>query len=454
MSMQSINPATGEVIREFETLTDAEVERALETAEERAREWRTVSFDRRSELLRRAAGVLRDDQDRWARLMTEEMGKPIAQARAEVEKCAWVCDFYADNAEGFLEPTSVDTDASRSGVRFDPIGAVLAVMPWNFPFWQVFRFAAPALMAGNVGLLKHASNVSGCSLAIEEVFRRAGFPEGCFQSLLIESDAVADVIASDVVKAVTLTGSERAGRAVAAQAGKHLKKTVLELGGSDPFIVLDDVDVQEVAEHATRGRTQNNGQSCIAAKRFLVAESIADDFVEAFCSRLESLNVGDPMDEANDLGPLAREDILEDLHDQVARSVEEGAKLVTGGGRLNGTGFYYTPTLLDAVSPGMAAFDEETFGPLAAVARVADEAEAVELANHTRFGLGASIWSGDPERAAELVPRIDAGCVFVNGIVKSDPRLPFGGVKASGYGRELASYGIREFVNEKTYWVG
>ena len=452
--MQSITPANGEVIRQFDEPTLDEVDGLVERAAERFEEWREVSLERRRELMAAAAAVLRDDQERWARLMTEEMGKPIAQGRAEVEKCAWVADYYAEHARGFLEPEPAETDASRSMVRFDPLGVVLAIMPWNFPFWQVFRFAAPTLMAGNVGLLKHAANVSGCALAIEEIFRRAGFPDGVFTSLLIGSDAVADVIAHDAVRAVTLTGSERAGRAVAAAAGEHLKKTVLELGGSDPFIVLDDADPDEVARTAAGARTINSGQSCIAAKRFIVAESLAERFTAALAAAMEDLVVGDPMDEATEVGPMAREDLLQDLHDQVARSVEEGAKLVTGGGRLNGHGYFYTPTVLAGVEPGMAAFDEETFGPVAAVSTARDDDHAVELANRSRYGLGASLWSGDAERAAALVPRVEAGCVFVNGIVKSDPRLPFGGVKASGYGRELARFGIREFVNTKTVWIG
>jgi succinate-semialdehyde dehydrogenase/glutarate-semialdehyde dehydrogenase len=385
--------------------------------------------------------------------MTEEMGKPIAAAESEVDKCAWVCDYYAEHAAAFLSPEASATDAARSFVRFDPIGPVLAIMPWNFPFWQHFRFAAPAVMAGNVGVLKHASNVPGCALAIEDLFRRAGFPEGVMTTLLVPSARTAELIARPEIKAVTLTGSEAAGREVAAQAGRHLKKTVLELGGSDPFIVLDDADPIAAAEQAARARTINSGQSCIAAKRFLVEEAVADRFEAEFVRRMEALRVGDPMDRETEVGPLAREDLLTALDDQVSRSVAAGARLATGGRRLDRKGWFYPPTVLLGVRPGMPAFDEETFGPVAAVTRARDAAEAIELANRSRFGLGASIWTGDPARAEDLAREIEAGSVFVNGMVKSDPRLPFGGVKSSGYGRELAAFGIREFVNIKTVWI-
>ncbi len=460
MTIRSINPATGEVVKEYEAHDAAAVERALESAAEAFPAWRERSFAERAEVVRGAAKVLEERQDEWAELMTREMGKPIAQARSEVEKCGWVCEYFADEAEGFLAPESIGTDASRSGVRYDPIGPVLAVMPWNFPFWQVFRFAAPALMAGNVGLLKHADNVSGCCLAIEEIFREAGLPDGCWTSLLIGHEQVEAMIGHDTIRAVTLTGSVRAGKAVAATAGEHLKKTVLELGGSDPFIVLEDSDPDWAAEHATKGRTINSGESCIAAKRFLPVGDVAQAFEDAFVRHMEALKVGDPMDPETEIGPMAREDLLDDLHDQKERTVKAGATCRTGGKRIDpmnrpggGKGHFYAPTVLTGVEPGMAAFDEETFGPLAAVTRARDADHAVELANRSDYGLGASVWGSDTEAAEALVPRIDSGCLFVNGIVKSDPRLPFGGVKHSGYGRELAAFGIREFVNVKSYWV-
>lgn len=453
MSIEVINPATEEVVRTVEEHDDDHIETALARAEKAARSWKTTPFAERTEVLRAAARDLKERSDEHARLMVTEMGKPLAAARSEAEKCAWVCEYYADHAEEFLAPEPRETDASSSFVRFDPIGPVLAVMPWNFPYWQVFRFAAPAIAAGNVGLLKHASNVPGCSEAIAEIFRRAGAPEGVFQSLLIPSEKVEGVIGDERVRAVTLTGSEPAGRAVAKQAGAALKKTVLELGGSDAFVVLEDADIDRAAKQAAKARTINSGQSCIAAKRFLVVRSVADRFEKALVREMESLKVGDPMDEANDLGPLAREDLLDDLHDQVERSVEAGAVLATGGKRLDRTGYYYAPTVLTSVEPGMAAFDEETFGPAAAVVRADDADHAVELANLSPYGLGGSVWTGNAERGKELAARIEAGCVFVNEIVKSDPRMPFGGIKNSGYGRELSAFGIREFVNIKTVWV-
>jgi len=386
--------------------------------------------------------------------MTREMGKPITAAEGEAEKCAWVCDFYSKNAERFLSPEDAETDAAHSFVRYDPIGPVLAVMPWNFPFWQVFRFAAPALMAGNVGLLKHASNVPGCALAIESVFTKAGFPMGAFQTLLVGSKVVEGIIRHPAVRAVTLTGSDPAGRAVASQAGAALKKTVLELGGSDPFIVLADADAEAVASKAAVARTINNGQSCIAAKRFIVEDAVADRFEAAFVKAMAALKVGDPSEKDTDVGPLARRDLMDDLQSQVDRSVRAGAKLALGGKPLEGTGYFYPPTVLTHVEPGMAAFEEETFGPVASVTRAKNTDHALALANASDFGLGASLWTGDPARGEALAAEVEAGAVFVNGIVKSDPRLPFGGVKLSGYGRELSAFGIREFVNIKTVWVG
>jgi succinate-semialdehyde dehydrogenase/glutarate-semialdehyde dehydrogenase len=454
MVLESRNPATGEVAETFPELDGDQIDRALQKAQSAWHSWRSCSFAERGERLRRAGALLRERKHEYGSLMAREMGKPITEGEAEAEKCAWVCEYYAENAESQLAPERIATDAAKSYVRFDPLGPILAVMPWNFPFWQVFRFAAPSLMAGNVGLLKHASNVPRCSLAIEELLLEAGFPAGVFQSLLISSPGVEKVLSSPIVKAATLTGSEKAGIAIASLAGRLLKKTVLELGGSDPFLVLDDVDVPHVAGWAARARTVNSGQSCIAAKRFLVQESIADRFVEAFRTELERLPVGDPMDAGTRVGPLARDDLRRDLHAQVTRSVELGATLVTGGKALDRPGYYYAPTLLDHVGQGMPAFEEETFGPVAAVIRIASAEEGVRLANASPYGLGASIWSGDPERAELLAPYLESGCVFINGMVKSDPRLPFGGVKLSGYGRELASYGIKEFVNIKSVWVG
>lgn len=454
MTLESINPANETLLERFEELDPAGLASALRRSEEAFTQWRESSFASRAEVLKAAATELRKEKTAHGRQMALEMGKPLGQGEAEAEKCAWVCDFYAENAETFLSPESIPTDAARSYVRFDPLGPVLAVMPWNFPYWQVFRFAAPALMAGNAGLLKHASNVPRCALNIEAIFARAGLPDAVFQTLLVSSRNAGELVAQKEIRAVTLTGSEEAGRRIAEQAGRHLKKTVLELGGSDPFVVLDDVDVEAVAKAAATARMINAGQSCIAAKRFIVIDRIANRFVEAFAAALAALEVGDPLDPATDVGPLAREDLVTDLDEQVRATVAAGARLVLGGRRIEGPGFYYSPTLLDAVEPGMVAADDETFGPAAAVLRVASDAEAVALANRSRFGLGASVWSGDPDRAEALVPRIEAGCVFVNGIVKSDPRLPFGGVKDSGYGRELASFGIREFVNVKSAWIG
>jgi succinate-semialdehyde dehydrogenase/glutarate-semialdehyde dehydrogenase len=451
--MKAINPATGETIQDHPEHDAAEVARRLAAAERAFESWRRTSFAERSTLMRAAGAELRARLAHHARLMTLEMGKPIAAAEAEAEKCAGCCDFFAEHAERFLAQETIASDAGSSFVRYEPLGPVLALMPWNFPFWQVIRFAAPALMAGNVGLLKHAANVPGCALAIEEIFARAGFPPGVMTTLMIGSRAVAPVIAHPSVRAVTLTGSEEAGKSVAAAAGAALKKTVLELGGSDPFLVLADVDLAEVAPAAAKARTINSGQSCIAAKRFIVEEKIASEFEAALVAAMEKLRVGDPSDRANDVGPLARDDLRDQLHDQVERSTRAGARLLTGGRKLPGRGFFYAPTVLANVTPGMAAFDEETFGPVAAVVRARDADECVALANRSRFGLGASLWTRDTRRGERLAAGIEAGQVFVNGIVKSDPRLPFGGVKFSGYGRELSRAGIHEFVNIKTYWI-
>ena len=452
--MRSVNPATGAVWGTFGPDSPAQVESKIERAAAVFRDYRRTPFGERARLMLRAAEILERGQDRFSRLMTSEMGKTIRSAREETAKCAWACRYYAENAELLLAEERIATGAALSYVLYQPLGPVLAVMPWNFPFWQVFRFAAPALMAGNVGLLKHASNVPQCALAIEAIFVEAGFPEGAFQTLLIGPGEVARVIADERIKAVTLTGSEPAGRQVAAEAGRRLKKTVLELGGSDPFIVMPGADLDAAVRTAVRARTVNNGQSCIAAKRFLIAEPVADDFERAFVRAMESLRVGDPMDEATELGPLTTAEILDALEDQVRRSVEAGARVLTGGKRLDRPGNYYAPTVLAGVPETAPAACEELFGPVASLFRFRTVADAIRLANATPFGLGASVWTNDETERAQFIDEIDAGMVFVNGMVASDPRLPFGGVKHSGYGRELGAHGIREFVNIKTVWIG
>ena len=452
--MEAINPATGEQIGSYEEHTDDEIDRTLETATETFEEWRDRPLREREELLASAADVLRENKQRYAETMTKEMGKPISQAVGEVEKCAWACDHYAEYAGSYLEAEQFPSPPGTE-VRtvHDPLGPVLAVMPWNFPFWQVIRFAAPYLTAGNVGVLKHASNVPGCAMALEEVFEEAGYPEGAFQTLLVGSDRMDDVIADDRIRAATLTGSGPAGRAVAETAGRHLKKTVLELGGSDPFIVLDDADLDSAVETGVVARTLNGGQSCIAAKRFVLHDAIAEEFTDRLVAEFEDLRVGDPMDEDTDVGPQADPDLMADLHEQVEASVEAGATVLTGGEPLDRDGAYYPPTVLTDIPRGCPADTEETFGPVAAVYTVDDEEEAIELANATRFGLGASLWTEDRDRGRRLARGIDAGCVYINELTKSDPRIPFGGVKDSGYGRELSEGGIKEFVNRKTVWV-
>jgi succinate-semialdehyde dehydrogenase/glutarate-semialdehyde dehydrogenase len=454
MAISSINPATEGVIATFEPFTPEQTERALAEADAAFRRWRVTSFAERASLVRRVADLLRGRKDRYAGLITAEMGKPITAAEAEVEKCAWACEFYADHAGHFLAHQPVSTDARASYVAFEPLGVVLAVMPWNFPFWQVLRFAAPTLMAGNTAVLKHASNVSQCALAIEEVFRDAGLPAGVFRTLLIPGAAVEPVINDRRVRAVTLTGSDVTGASVAAAAGRALKKTVLELGGSDPFIVLADADVDAAAETATRARFQNAGQSCIAAKRFIVEDGVAEEFQRKFAEAIGRLKVGDPMDRSVDVGPLARSDLRDDVDRQVRESVAQGARVVLGGAPLPGRGYFYQPTLLVDVTPEMSAWREEVFGPVAPLVRVAGEAEAIAMANATDFGLGANLWTRDLDRGRFLASQIEAGSVFINGMVASDPRLPFGGIKRSGYGRELSEYGIHEFVNIQTVWIG
>jgi len=452
--MDSVNPATAERIDTYEEHTEQDVDDSLERAITAFEDWRDRPTGERERRLERAGEVLRDHRREYAETMTREMGKPIDQAIAEIEKCARCCDHYAEHASAYLQAEHHPSPPGSSvKTVHEPLGPVLAVMPWNFPFWQVFRFAAPYLTAGNVGLLKHASNVPGCALAIEEVFRKAGYPEGAFQPLLIPSDRVETILADNRVRAATVTGSGPAGRAVASTAGEHLKKTVLELGGSDPFVVLDDADIETAAETGAWARNQNGGQSCIAAKRFIVQRDVYDSFLHHFVDEFESFVVGDPMDEETDLGPQARPDLLSELHEQVEASVDAGATLVTGGEPLDVDGAFYPPTILTDVPDGCPVDEEETFGPVAAVYEVADETSAVELANDTEFGLGASVWTDDRERGRRVANRINAGCVYVNQLVKSDPRVPFGGVGNSGYGRELSEAGIKEFVNRKTVWV-
>jgi succinate-semialdehyde dehydrogenase/glutarate-semialdehyde dehydrogenase len=454
MSLQSINPATDELVREYRETSDEEVTTILLEASCAAAGWRRTSFADRAPKMRRAADLLDERKDELARLMAVEMGKPVAAGRSEAEKCAWVCRYYADNAERFLAPEPAESDGRKSFVAFLPLGPVLAVMPWNFPFWQVFRFAAPALMAGNAGLLKHASNVTGCALAIEQIFRDAGFPPPLFRALLVASKRVAGIIASPQVTAVTLTGSTPAGRAVASKAGEMLKKTVLELGGSDPYLVLEDADLELASETCAASRLINSGQSCIAAKRFIVAEPVRKRFEEMFVAKMRRRRMGDPLEPGVDVGPQARRDLRDDLHRQVAESVRAGAKLLLGGEVPPGRGAFYPPTVLTDVRKGMPAFDEETFGPVAAIIAAKDEADAVRLANDSPFGLGAAVFTRDAARGERLAAEeLEAGSCFVNASVKSDPRLPFGGIKESGYGRELAVFGIREFVNIKTVYV-
>jgi len=450
MEFKSINPYNGKEIATYTEQTDEQVQKILEKSRAAFESWRDVPINERCELLTNAGGVLRNNKDTYAKTMTLEMGKPISEARAEIEKCAWVCDFYAENAERFLADEIIETDASESFVSHDPIGTVLAIMPWNFPYWQVFRFVAPTLAAGNAGLLKHAPNVFGCATHIEELLLEAGFPDGVFQNLFIHHDKTERIISNDIVKAVTLTGSERAGKSVGALAGKYLKKSVLELGGSNAFIVLEDADMDQAVKTGVSARMMNSGQSCIAAKRFILVGDAYDKFLSAFIDGVKAIKKGDPVDESTEIGPLARKDLADQLHQQLEQSVEKGAKIETGGEQNEA---FHDPTVLTGVQPGMPAFDQETFGPLAAIIKAKDEDEAFELAADSSYGLGVTLFTSDIEKARRQIGKAPDGAFFINELVKSDPRLPFGGTGNSGYGRELSREGIREFVNKKTVYI-
>ncbi|TFV94800.1 NAD-dependent succinate-semialdehyde dehydrogenase [Algoriphagus kandeliae] len=453
--MKSINPFTGEILKEFDPFDELQIEAALAKSEAAFRKWKISDFSDRKKLMKAAAQELRENRDEYALLLTQEMGKVIKESQAEIEKCAWVCDFYADNAESFLKSKSINLpDGATAKVIYQPLGAILAVMPWNFPFWQVFRFAAPTLMAGNTGLLKHASNVPQAALAIQQVFERAGFPEGVFQTLLIDSKTTNQIIADPRIKAVTLTGSEKAGSAVASTAGKNIKKSLLELGGSDPFIVLADADVKKAAKTAAKARMINFGQSCIAAKRFIVEESVFDEFAEVFKEEIKSMKFGNPEDSNSDYACMAREDLAFELYEQVEKSVKEGAKVLLGGKKPEKGKALFEPTILTDIPKESPAYSKELFGPVASIFKVKNEDEAISLANDSEFGLGGSLWSQDLEKAEKLAAQIETGAVFINSLVASNPHLPFGGIKKSGYGRELSQEGILEFVNIKTVYLG
>jgi len=452
--MKTINPATGEIIKEYSEMSFDEVSGIIQRANKAQKLWKQNSFPERAAYLNKVAELLKERKDKYGQLMSREMGKPLSEAKGEIEKCAWVCEYYAKNAEEFLKDDPVETDASRSYVSFQPLGTVLSIMPWNFPFWQLFRFAAPSLMAGNAVVLKHSENVTGCALQIEELIHDAGIPKDLFRTILVSNDNMKPVIQHDGIAAVTLTGSTRAGKIVASQAGEALKKTVLELGGSDPSVILADADIKAAAESCVNSRLLNTGQSCIAAKRFVVVEEVYDEFVSEFKRLMELKKIGDPFNEDSDLGPMAREDLRDQLHEQVQESIKKGATVSLGGEKPGAAGAFYPPTILENVSKGMPAYEEEFFGPVASIIKVKDETEAIKVANDTSFGLGASIYSQNKERAEEIAAtQLEAGCCFVNDFVKSDPRLPFGGIKQSGYGRELGLYGIHEFVNTKTVYV-
>jgi succinate-semialdehyde dehydrogenase/glutarate-semialdehyde dehydrogenase len=454
MAIITINPATGEQLETYDEMSERDVQDIIGRSHEAHLAWRETGFAERAGLLRKLAEALREDQESLATLMSREMGKPIRQARAEIEKCATGCDYYAQHGESFLAPETVETDAGKSYITWRPLGVVLAIMPWNFPFWQVIRFAAPALMAGNAVLLKHAGSVTGCGVAIEDLFRRAGFPDGLFRTLLIRSEGVEAILNDPRIAAATLTGSTEAGRAVASAAGSNVKKTVLELGGSDPYLILEDADLERAAEACATGRLLNSGQSCIAAKRLVVVEPVLEEFQRHLVRAMKAHKVGDPLAEDSDIGPLARADLRDDLHAQVTTSVERGAKLLLGGQTPEGPGAFYPPTILANVQKGMPAYDDEVFGPVAAVIAARDEEDAISIANDTTYGLGAAVFTRDVARGEKIAAeRLDAGSCFVNAFVKSDPRLPFGGVKASGYGRELSELGIREFAYAKTVYI-
>jgi len=453
MAIATINPATGEVVKTFQPLSDAEIEKKLHLAVSTFKAERKTPYAVRAQRMLKAAEILDRDKDKFGHLMTLEMGKTYKSAVAEAAKCTTACRYYAENTERFLADEVVETSAKKSFVRYLPLGPILAVMPWNFPFWQVIRFAAPALMAGNVGLLKHASNVPQCALAIESIFLEAGFPAGCFQTLLIGSGQVDALLNDPRIMAATLTGSEQAGIQVGMGAAKRIKKVVLELGGSDPFIVMPSANLDAAVNTAVQARVQNNGQSCIAAKRFIVADAIADEFLRKFVAKMESLKIGDPFDEKTDVGPLSTPDGVKDLDADVQKSIQAGAKVLTGGHPIKGPGNFYAPTVLTDIPKNSPAYGEEFFGPVASVFRVKDVDEAIRLANDVRFGLGSSVWTNDEKERERFINELEAGMVFVNKMVASDPRIPFGGVKASGHGRELGQVGIREFVNTKTVWV-
>ncbi len=450
MVFKSINPYNNKEIASYTEHTENEVNSILEKSRDAFKSWQLVSIEERCKLLVNAAGLLKKNVDKYAETITLEMGKPISEARGEVKKCAWVCEYYAENAESFLADELIETDSQESFISYDPIGTVLAIMPWNFPFWQVFRFAAPTLAAGNTALLKHAPNVFGCAIHIEELLKEAGFPDGVFQNLIIHHDKIEKIIADDTVKAVTLTGSERAGKSVGSLAGKYLKKSVLELGGNNAFIVLEDADMEKAVKTGLTARMMNCGQSCIAAKRFILTGDAYDQFLPGFLEGVRSIKKGDPMKDTTEIGTLARKDLADQLHEQIEKSIEKGAKLEVGGKQENA---FHEPTVLTNVTPGMPLFDEETFGPVAAVIRAKDEDEAYELAANSKYGLGVTIFTQNIEKARKNIGRVSDGAFFINEMVKSDPRLPFGGTGNSGYGRELSREGIHEFVNKKTVYV-
>jgi succinate-semialdehyde dehydrogenase/glutarate-semialdehyde dehydrogenase len=453
MSFSSINPATGELLKVYDEWSESKTQEVIDQTHHAWLSWRRTSFALRAEYMNRAAATLRRNKEEYARLMSVEMGKPVSGGRDEIEKCAWVCEFYSERAEKMLADEPAQSDGSRAYVAFRPLGVILAVMPWNFPFWQVFRCAVPAIMAGNAVVLKHSSNVPQCARTVEEIFRGAGFPPDVFRTLMISSAQVASVIENEKIRGVALTGSDHAGRQVAAVSGRMLKKTVIELGGSDPFIVLADANLDEAAHAGAVARCYNSGQSCVAAKRFIVLDAVYDAFMARFKNAMASLHVGDPLEEDTQVGPQAREDLLKELQGQVDGSAAMGAKIVLGGKPLDRPGYFYPPTILSEVKPGMPAYHEELFGPVASVIRVKNEDEAVAVANDSPYGLGASLWTADTKKGERIIARIEAGTTSINGRVKSDPRLPFGGIKNSGYGRELSQYGIKEFVNIQTVWI-